>query len=93
MVRCRGGKVALSAALRYQLMRAVLGVCPCGVNLRLISRAAALAAWACYLHQTLDSPDLQSAIALVLPRRPSREVGRLGKTLSLIHISEPTRPY
>jgi len=33
-----------SASLRYQLMRAVPGVFPCGVNLRLISRAATLTA-------------------------------------------------
>ncbi|MEI8310862.1 MAG: hypothetical protein WCH98_08910 [Verrucomicrobiota bacterium] len=32
------------ASLRYQLMRAVPGVFPCGVNLRLISRAAILTA-------------------------------------------------
>ena len=35
-------------------------------------RAAALAAWVCSLHQTLDWPPSRSAIALVLAVRPYR---------------------
>ena len=72
---CFGGD-ACSAALRYQLMRAVPGVCPCGVNLRSISRAAALAAWVCSQHQTFEWSHSQSAIALVLPQASLNRSGR-----------------
>ena len=37
--------------------------------------------YGCALHQTFDWPDSRCAIALVLPRRPSREVGRLGEPI------------
>jgi len=74
----RDGGDALSASLRYQLTCTLPRVAPCGLP-PAVSRAAALAAWVCSLHQTLDLvPFAQSAIALVLARRLSREVGRLG---------------
>ena len=41
---------------------------PCGVNLRWIFRAAALAAWLCSLHQTFDWSHSQCAITLVFPQ-------------------------
>ena len=81
----------LRSALRYQLMRAVPGVCPCGVNLRSISRAAALAAWVCSQHQTFEWSHSQSAIALVLPQA---SLDRLGRALPRRKSDTPAvRPY
>jgi len=90
MTPTRGGRDALSASLRYQLTCTHPRVAPCGLPAA-VSRAAALAAWVCSLHQTFDWPDSRCAIALVLPRRPSREVGRLGEP-SLPMIGSPAFP-
>jgi len=90
MIPTRDGRDAFSAALQYQLTRSLPLILPCGLP-SAVSRAAALAAWVCSLHQTFDWPDSRCAIALVLPRRPSREVGRLGE-LSLPMIGSPAFP-
>ena len=48
------GETCCFAALRYQLTCTLPRVAPCGLPAA-VSRAAALAAWLCSLHQTFDS--------------------------------------
>jgi hypothetical protein len=56
-----------SLTLRYQLTRSLPLISPFGLP-PAVSRAAALAAWGCSLHQTFDFPTSQGATALVLQR-------------------------
>jgi len=86
----RDGGDAFSAALRYQLTCTLPRVAPCGLPAA-VSLAASLAAWVPSRPNVLPAHCFRCAIALVLPRHPSREVGRLGEP-SLPKIGRGTSP-
>jgi len=73
--RCPPGRDGCSAALRDLLTRSLPRISPSG-HPSDVSRAASHAAWVCSLHQTLDFPHPQSAIARVLPSRPICRIAR-----------------